>query len=243
MELAKKVWYSSWFDTPYYHILYNNRGNEEARVFMKNLLNFLELPKGSRILDLACGKGRHSIFLNQQGYDVTGVDLSANSISYASQFENETLRFRKHCMCTPLPETFDAVFNLFTSMGYFEDEEDNFRAIQAIKQELEPGGYGVIDFMNVRKVITNLVPHERKVVKGIAFDITRRVEEGSIYKDIKFQDQGEDFFYTERVKAMDLEIFRDYFDRAGIRLLNTFGNYELEAFDEVNSDRLILVFS
>ncbi len=110
MELAENRWFTSWFDTPYYHILYKNRGDEEARDFMQNLVNFLKLPIGASILDLACGKGRHSVYLNKLGYDVTGVDLSGNSISYAKQFENETLHFHTHCMCDPLEQKFDAVF-------------------------------------------------------------------------------------------------------------------------------------
>ena len=243
MELAEKKWFSSWFDTPYYHILYKSRGNEEARAFMINLLSFLKLPKGSRILDLACGKGRHSIFLNELGYDVTGVDLSFNSIVHAKQYENEKLQFRQHCMCTPVNEKFDAIFNLFTSIGYFEDEADNLKPLKAIKQDLKTNGYGVIDFMNVKKVIRNLVPAEEKNVKGIDFDISRRLEDGFILKDIKFRNEGEDFFYTEKVKAITLEGFRSYFEEAGIHLLHTFGNYELENFDENESDRLILVFN
>lgn len=243
MELAEQNWFSSWFDTPYYHILYKDRDDEEAREFMRNLVDFLKLPQGASILDLACGRGRHSIFLNELGYDVTGVDLSENSISYAKQFENSSLHFKEHCMCEPVDEKFDAVFNLFTSLGYFEHEEDNLRSIKAIKEEIKPGGYGVIDFMNVKKVIENLVPEETKTVKGINFDINRRVHNGYILKNIKFTDEGEDFSYTEKVKALTLEGFHEYFERAGINLKYTFGNYHLEEFDEKTSDRLILVFN
>lgn len=243
MELAEQNWFTSWFDTPYYHILYQDRNDIEAREFMRNLVDFLQLPKGSSILDLACGKGRHSIFLNELGYDVTGVDLSENSIAHAKQFENPTLRFHEHCMCEPVNRQFDAVFNLFTSLGYFEDEEDNLRSIQAIKKEILPGGFGVIDFMNVKKVIRNLVPSEVKTVKGINFNIARSVKNGYILKDIKFRDENEDHSYTEKVKALTLEEFHDYFERAGINLLHTFGNYQLEEFNESTSDRLILVFN
>lgn len=243
MELVAHNWFTSWFDTPYYHILYKDRNDLEARIFMRNLVDFLKLPKGSKILDLACGKGRHSIFLNEMGYDVTGVDLSENSIAYARQFENAMLRFTEHCMCEPLDEQFDAVFNLFTSLGYFENEEDNLRTIHSIKKEILPGGYGVIDFMNVKKVIRNLVPEEVKTVKGIHFNISRRVDNGYILKDIKFKDENENFSYTEKVKALTLEGFDDYFRKAGINLLHTFGNYQLEAFNENTSDRLILVFN
>ena len=81
---------------------------------------------GEQILDLACGKGRHSKYLYKQGFDVTGVDLSKESIDYAKQYQKPRLHFQVHDMCLPYPQQFDAVFNLFTSFGYFEKEEDNF---------------------------------------------------------------------------------------------------------------------
>ncbi|MFV8839383.1 SAM-dependent methyltransferase [Salinimicrobium soli] len=243
MELAEKNWYSSWFDTPYYHILYKNRGDEEAQNFMKNLVSFLKLKPGATILDLACGRGRHSRFLNKEGFDVTGVDLSENNIAYAKQFENENLHFATHCMCEPVNEKFDAVFNLFTSIGYFEEEEDNLRTIMSIKEELKPEGFGVIDFMNVKKVIKDLIPEEVKTVKGIEFDISRSVKDGYIVKDIRFEDEGEEHLFTEKVKALTLEGFQEYFEKAGIELLHIFGNYELQDFNEQTSDRLILIFN
>ena len=73
-------WFTSWFDTPYYHILYKDRDDKEAQIFMDNIVHYLNLPEEAKILDLACGKGRHSIYLNKLGYNVTGVDLSENSI-------------------------------------------------------------------------------------------------------------------------------------------------------------------
>jgi len=236
------MWYASWFDTPYYHILYKDRNHTEAIDFMNNLTTYLSLSKEERILDLACGKGRHSIYLNQLGYDVTGIDLSENSITYASQFENETLRFRVHDMCEPYPEKFSAVFNLFTSFGYFDKEEDNLNTIKAIKSNINEQGFGVIDFMNVDYVIDNLVPNEIKEIDGITFKIRRYVENGFIFKEIRFTDQNEDFFYTERVKALSLSNFEHYFSIAGINLLDIFGSYKLEKFSSKNSSRLILIF-
>ena len=83
MTTPTKQWYASWFDTPYYHILYKDRDHSEAQVFMDNLTNYLNIPEGGKILDLACGKGRHSVYLNSLGYNVTGIDLSEKSIDYA----------------------------------------------------------------------------------------------------------------------------------------------------------------
>ena len=242
MAITVQNWFSSWFDTPYYHILYKDRGYAEAQLFMKNLTSFLNLKPGARILDLACGKGRHSVYLNKLGFDVTGVDLSPSSIEYASQFENDSLHFKVQCMCKAMPEEFDAVFNLFTSFGYFERDEDNFRTIASIKEELAPGGYGVIDFMNVKKVISNLVPEELKTVKGIEFHLTRAHVNGYILKNINFEDEGTLYHFTERVKSLTLNDFQKYFSRAGITLKHVFGNYHLEEFDEASSDRLILIF-
>src|SRR5690554_744393 len=90
MTERKEGWFETWFDTSYYHILYQNRDFVEAERFITNLLAFLKLPAGSNCLDLACGKGRHSVFLNKHGLKVTGVDLSENSINEAKTFENET---------------------------------------------------------------------------------------------------------------------------------------------------------
>lgn len=235
-------WFASWFDTPYYHQLYKDRNHSEAQSFMDNLTDYLNLPEKGKILDLACGKGRHSIYLNSLGYEVTGVDLSENSIAYAKQFENETLHFRVHDMCQPYGERFDAVFNLFTSFGYFPKEEDNLKTIKAIKSNLNDYGFGVIDFMNVNYVIENLVPEDVKVVDGIAFHQKRHVKDGYIIKDIAFEIANETFNFQERVKAFTLADFETLFEEADCYLLDVFGDYKLRKFDKIFSERLVMIF-
>ncbi len=242
MQKETKNWFTSWFDTPYYPILYKDRDTEEAEFFMKNITEFLHLKKGQTIMDLACGRGRHAVSLNELGYNVTGVDLSPESILYAKAFENDTLHFEVHDMCKPYPKKFDAVFNLFTSFGYFEKEEDNFRTIAAIKANLNNNGKAVIDFMNVDYVINNLVAKEIKKVNKITFHIHRYVQDGYIFKDISFTDNKENFLFTERVKALTKEDFIVYFQKAGIELLHTFGDYNLGPFNLKSSPRLILIF-
>ncbi len=243
MQKETENWFTSWFDTPYYHILYKDRDYEEALTFMKKLTGFLELKKGQTILDLACGKGRHAISLSELGYDVTGVDLSPASILYAKNYENETLHFDVHDMCKPYHKKFDAVFNLFTSFGYFENEHDNLRTLTAIKANLNLNGKAVIDFMNVNSIINNLVEKETKTVNRITFHIHRYVKDGYIIKDISFKDNNENYFFTEKVKALTLEDFQAYFKKADIELLFTFGDYDLGPFDPEQSTRLILVFN
>lgn len=235
-------WYSSWFDTPYYHILYKDRNYREAQIFMDNLTHYLNLPEKAKVLDLACGKGRHSIYLNQLGYDVLGADLSENSIAEASKNSNDTLHFKVHDMREPFEEKFDAIFNLFTSFGYFESDDDNLTTLKAIKESLSEYGFAVIDFMNVANVIENLVPEEVKTVDEIDFHIKRYLEDGHIFKEIDFEDQGRKYHFTEKVKALTLKDFQDLMDEAGIFLLDIFGDYKLKKFHKTESERLIMIF-
>jgi SAM-dependent methyltransferase len=236
-------WYASWFDTPYYHILYKDRDYEEAQLFMDNITNYLNLPEEAKILDLACGKGRHSVYLNQLGFDVTGADLSENSIAQAKPFENDTLHFKVHDMREPFRDQhFDAVFNLFTSFGYFEDDADNVKTLISIRDSLNEYGFAVIDFMNAEQVVKNLVPEETKTVEGIDFHIKRFYIDGHIYKKIDFEDKGQTFHFTEKVQALMLEDFEAMMEEAGIHLLDIFGDYKLHKFSKKDSERLIMIF-
>ena len=242
MQKEKNTWFASWFDTPYYHILYKDRDYAEAQVFMDNITQYLNLPDDAKILDLACGKGRHSIYLNKLGYDVTGADLSENSIAEASKHANDKLHFEVHDMRIPFEQKFDAIFNLFTSFGYFENDADNLTTLKAIQESLSEYGFAVIDFMNVQNVIDNLVPEEIKTVENIDFYIKRYVKDGHIFKEIDFEDNGEKFHFTEKVQALTLQNFEQMMEEAGIYLLDTFGDYKLKKFYKNESERLIMVF-
>ena len=235
-------WFESWFDTEYYHILYKERNDEEAQLLMDNLTHYLNLPEDAKILDLACGKGRHAIYLNSLGFDVTGADLSENSIKEASEFANEKLHFKVHDMRETCNEKYDAIFNLFTSFGYFEDDSDNYKTIKAIHNSLTETGFAVIDFMNVDYVLENLVADEVKSVDGIDFHIKRYLKDGHIYKEIDFKDKGEKFHFTEKVQALRLEDFEKIMEEAGIYLLDIFGDYKLRKFFKTQSERLIMIF-
>ncbi|WP_130735063.1 cyclopropane-fatty-acyl-phospholipid synthase family protein [Flavobacterium sp. J27] len=238
----KQKWYASWFDTPFYHILYKDRDYQEAQYFMDNLTGYLNLPEQAKILDLACGKGRHSIYLNSLGYDVTGADLSENSIAEASKFANERLQFKVHDMRAICEEKYDAIFNLFTSFGYFEKDEDNLTTLKAIHNSLNETGLACIDFMNVDYVIANLVPEEVKTVDDIDFHIKRYVKDNHIFKEIEFTYEGERYHFTEKVQALRLADFEQMMEEAGIYLLDIFGNYKLQKFYKNDSERLIMIF-
>jgi cyclopropane fatty-acyl-phospholipid synthase-like methyltransferase len=237
----KKDWFVSWFDTSYYHILYQHRDDTEAQEFMQYLVSYLDLKKGDKLLDLACGRGRHSIFLNSLGFNVVGADLSKNSIQFAKKFENETLHFLEHDMRKPLKNKYNAIFNLFTSFGFFEDDAEDIAVLKNIKNGLLPGGMAIIDFMNTKKVIGNLVPEEIQTLQNINFNITRYLQDGFIVKEINFNANGTHHTYFEKVKNLDFAKINTFVNTVGFKIKYIFGNYQLDAFDETTSDRLILV--
>ena len=239
--MKTKDWFTNWFNTPYYHILYKDRNDDEAQLFMKHITTFLNLPKTTHILDLPCGRGRHSVFLNSLGYKVTGGDLAANSIKLAKEFENETLNFKVHDMRAPFNNKYDAVFNLFTSFGYFEDDKEDILILNNIKQSLKKDGFFVFDFLNAEKVKLNLVAKETKIVNSITFNIKREIKDGFIYKHISFFADGENHTYTEQVKYLDLDKMTAFFVKVGFTITNVFGDYDLNAFEANTSERLILI--
>lgn len=237
----KKEWFESWFDTSYYHTLYKHRDYKEAETFMSNLISNLHISTDSLLLDLACGKGRHSIYLNSLGYNVIGVDLSKNSIKKAKKHENERLKFEVHDMRNSFETKFDFILNLFTSFGFFEDDAEDILILQNIKNGLKTNGVAVIDYMNVKKVVDNLVPKESIEINGTTFEINRYIEKGFIVKEINFDADDERHTYFEKVKYLDREKMNLFIGEVGFKIKHIFGNYQLEPFNEETSDRLILV--
>ena len=235
-------WFVHWFDSPYYHTLYKNRDEKEAQAFIDNLVQHLQITKGSKLIDIACGKGRHATYFNSLGLDVVGVDLSPNSIASATKNANATLQFSVHDMREVYQEnSFDVVTNLFTSFGYFEENTDEQKAINAMASNLKSEGVLIIDFMNVKKVISNLVASEQKTIDDITFDIRRKMENKHIIKDIHIIEGTIQEHFQEKVKALTLADFSNFISSANLRIIDIFGNYKLEDFNASNSDRLIII--
>jgi SAM-dependent methyltransferase len=242
-------WFEDWFNSPYYHILYKNRNCNEAEVFIDNLVRFLQPVKNSRFLDLACGKGRHSFYLNKKGFDVTGIDLSEQSIACANHFvkktsdgENEHLHFYVHDMRKIVRiNYFDYVLNLFTSFGYFENDRDDNAVVDSGTKALKSNGTFVIDFMNTKKVLANLTENEIKVIEHIEFKINKKIENNFIVKQIRFSDKGKDYNFQERVKMLTRADFEKYLTASKLKTVHLFGSYRLDEFNENDSDRLIII--
>lgn len=237
-------WFSTWFDSAYYHRLYRERDQPEAQQLLDNLVGWLRLKPGQRLLDLACGRGRHSVDLRRRGFDVTGVDLAPASIAHAKKMEDEHLRFRVHDMRRSLgePGRYDCVLNLFTSFGYFNSEAENVLVLQAVAEALRPGGELVLDYLNTHRVERALVAEETKTEGGTTFQLRRRIHDGYFEKRIDFvDDEGQPQTFTERVMALWPEQFEDYFRLAGLRVRAVFGDYQLGPYVAETSPRLLYV--
>ncbi|HTI08725.1 MAG TPA: methyltransferase domain-containing protein [Puia sp.] len=237
-------WFREWFDSPYYHQLYFDRDEKEATAFIGRLLSALHPPTHSRMLDLACGRGRHALILAEKGFDVTGIDLSARSIAYARQFEKDNLHFYQHDMRqTYCVNVFDYVFNFFTSFGYFRTEREHHNVIRTVSLSLKDGGYFVLDYLNTSYAEEHLIPHSRKEIDGVHYDLTRYTDQKYFYKKIRIEDRKSEvpLEYTEKVARFSLEDFRRMFSLYGLQIREIFGNYELDPYDPETSPRLLLV--
>ncbi|PSL47590.1 methyltransferase family protein [Chitinophaga niastensis] len=243
MEIDK-VWFKDWFNSPYYHLLYNNRDEQEAAAFIDKLLAYLQPVPGALMLDVACGKGRHAKYLADKGYDVTGIDLSIESINTAKKLENEHLSFFQHDMRLPFRVNyFDIVFNFFTSFGYFDSQRDNDNALRTLKNALKPGGKLVLDYLNSSYVATHLVVDEVKEKENVVFDIRRQLKDKKFIKEICILDKEKmrRAAYTESVNAFTRHDFEEMFARQGLKITEIFGDYHFNSYDEQRSPRLIII--
>ncbi|MES2704744.1 MAG: class I SAM-dependent methyltransferase [Bacteroidota bacterium] len=237
-------WFKNWFGSPHYKILYQNRDELEAQEFVENLLAYLQPPPGSLMLDIACGEGRFARQLAEHGYDVTGIDISVQSIEEAKAFEDERLQFFLQDMRFPFYiNYFNYAFNFFTSFGYFAHDRDHALAAKSFAAALQTNGILVVDYLNYDQVLANLVAEETVQRGEHTFHITRRVERKHIIKDISFIDEdNNEHRYSESVAGFSLSDFNKLFRAAGMALVATFGDYKLRPYHPTESPRLIMIF-
>lgn len=242
--MTEQAWYTRWFNSPFYHKLYFERDEKEASAFIDELIRHLKPAPGSCMLDMACGKGRHSKLLAAMGFMVTGIDISPESIRFAKQYETENLEFYVHDMRLPLVANYyDYVFNFFTSFGYFKTRREHDDTIRTIAKSLKPGGIFVIDYLNTHFSEANLVYTESKQLNGTRYDIRRWDDELHFYKKITVHDESlsEPVTFTEEVAKFNLGDFTDMLSFQGLQVQEVFGDYHFGKYDTKKTPRLILV--
>ncbi len=239
-----QTWFKEWFNTTYYHQLYFKRDDKEAANFIDKLITHLKPADGSFMLDVACGKGRHSIQLSGKGFDVTGIDLSEDSILEALKNENEQLHFFQHDMRLPFwINYFDYAFNFFTSFGYFKTQREHDNAIRTIAQSIKPNGIFVMDYLNVHYAEDNMLHQSEKEIDGVHFLITKWYDETHFYKKIMIEDATmiEPLIFTEKVAKFTLGDFTDMLAYQGLQIKEVFGDYNFNNYSVKNSPRLIMI--
>jgi SAM-dependent methyltransferase len=241
--MEHQEWYKEWFQTKYYDILYIQRDENEAEVFISNLLMHLNLPKGSYVWDNACGKGRHAFIFSKFGYNVIATDLCEKCIEFANnKYSLPNLSFFVHDMRREFyVNFFDLVINLFTSLGYFEYDYEDRKAIKVIVDALKNESFLVLDFLNPKYVKQNIVPHETFLIDNVQFKIERSINNNIVTKKISIIDNGQEYTYCEKVKLLSQEFFLTELERNKAEVLNVFGDYQLNGFSEKDSPRMIFI--
>jgi len=239
-------WFKDWFSSDYYLSVYSHRNDDDADEFLNNILKYIPLAKGSKVLDAACGSGRHSIVMAQKGFNVTAFDLSIPLLNVAVadtrvlnldvKYFNSDLRF------VPLKEKFKIILNLFTSFGYFEDDEENFAFINSSYSMLEKNGYFVFDYFNSGYLRNNLVIESEKCINGLKILEKRKISENRILKNITIEKEGIKSNFEESVHLYSSGEILNKFSAIGFKVVNIFGGYDCTQFSLNNSDRLIIIF-
>jgi len=240
-------WFEEWFDSPLYEKLYANRDEQEAQQLIAFLEQTLDVSDCSSILDLGCGRGSHAINLGKKGYQVKGIDLSEEAIHTAREQAEalglENVSFEVRDMRNPLPETFDAIVNLFTTFGYFKKDDENALVLDSAVNMLNDRGVFVLDYLNAQKVEQNFVAEEEGEFQGIRYQIKRYVQNGAIHKDIVFAGEGlsSPKSYWERVKLYDLDWFKNEMSDRNLEITKVNGDYQGGDFDPKTSPRLLII--
>jgi len=237
------AWYKEWFGEEYLELYaHRDEGEAERHVAFVEAL-FERAPRA--ILDLACGGGRHTAALRRRGHRALGTDLSIVLLAQPPPLPRVAGDMRR----LPFADgAFDWVLNFFTSFGYFETEEENFRVLAEISRVLASDGRFLLDLMNLDATLSQLKEYEewedgeRRVEIRRWWDPLRR----RVNKRIRISAPGlatagsEPRTFLESVRAYTRDEVVLGLRRAGLDVTATFGSFAGEAYGS-DSERLILV--
>lgn len=239
-----KNWYKDWFNSELYQKIYTHRNKNDAELLINNILPFVDIPEDSVILDAACGNGRFFEVFRKHGWRVIGFDLSMPQLIKAksSNTDDGVLLTRADIRNFYVTNKIKAVFNLFTSFGYFEGDEENFIFPKNAYQFLLPGGYYIFDYFNPSYLKTNLVKFSEKTIDSFRIREERDILDGRVVKNITIESHNQINNFIESVKLYDYNQIMEKFISIGFQINTVLGNYNGLKFDEKTSERLIIIF-
>lgn len=237
-------WYKEWFDDDYLKV-YSHRNDEDAKTLIETVLKYIDIEKNAFVLDAACGAGRHSRLMAEYGFRVIGFDLSESLLKAANENRKKNEVYF-HLVKSDFRQIFfknkfDLILNLFTSFGYFESDEENFKFVTNAYRFLNRGGYYIFDFINKDFLTDNLIADTRKNIKGIEIFEKRKIENNRVIKNIILDNQGKKKEYIESVKLYDSEELIDAFKKIGYKIKKIFGDYKGSEFILKESQRLVII--
>jgi len=216
-------WFEEWFGEEYLH-LYPHRDEADADRIVALLRRALPWREGWRVLDVACGAGRHLAALERAGAVPFGFDLSAALLRRARRVTGRPL-VRADMRGIPFrPRSMDLTVNLFTSFGYFAADEEHTDALGQMLATVRPEGWFVIDFLNAEHVRASLIPHELTSYGGIDVEIRREVtgDRRFVRKSIRVADGRR---FEERVRLLGADDLERMITAHGARLVERYGDY------------------
>jgi SAM-dependent methyltransferase len=216
-------WFEEWFGEEYLH-LYPHRNEADAERLVTLLTTALPWRRGWRVLDVACGAGRHIAALERHGARAFGFDLSAALLRRAGEV---TLRPLVRADMRALPfvaGSMDLTVNLFTSFGYFAEDEEHVDALGQMLRTVKPGGWFAMDFLNAEQVRASLVPREEARFGDHVVEIRRALSEDArfVRKSIILP-AGRRF--EERVRLLEPAELEAMIAGHGATVTRRFGDY------------------
>ena len=234
-------WFVSWFNSKYYHILYADRSDDEAHNFIQRLKNHLSLNPNEKVLDLGCGKGRHSKTLSKFFTALDGIDISKKNIAFAKSNKSKNQNFYLSDMRDfKMSNSYGYIFNLFTSFGYFDEISENIKVLENCYKHLKNKGLLIIDFLNAEKIKRTINNNQEiKIINNIIFEIDKYISNNYVFKKIKIIDGDSVLNFKEKVQLFELDDFIQMLKKTGFNEISAFGDYQMNSYNS-NSDRLIL---
>lgn len=233
------AWFEKWFGEDYLSV-YPHRDGREAENVVSFLQTRLARKKIDRVLDLACGAGRHSRALGQHWW-TTGLDLSDALLQVARREERDASYVRGDMRLLPFRVgSFSLVVNLFTSFGYFSDEKDHQWVLKEISAVTAQGGTFVLDYLNAVQVVNTLKPSDERIVNGIVVEQQRSISDDGRFVEKRITLRGKNKSFLERVRLFTRADLESLLARAGFAVEEVVGDYQGSPWTP-ESDRTMLL--